>query len=288
MTVIFYRFFALVLANLTVHQEVIYRFGEEHGLQYTAFPARSMQRITILDVPIDCVAMPSAIERIRALLADGKKCLVTTPNPEMLVEATRNPSFRTVLQSATLALPDGYGLLLVSRMMGKRIPHRVTGTDTMIALCGLSPSPKIFLLGAAEGVAAAAARVLCVRHPHLQIVGTFSGSPEPANDTAITHRINASGATLLFVAFGAPTQELWIARNLPRLTSVRVAMGVGGAFDFVAGKRRRAPVFVQSLHLEWLWRLLQEPSRVLRIWRAVIVFPMLVLTEDRRSLYRRR
>lgn len=238
-----------------------------------------MERITILGVHVDPVTMPEALDRIRALLEDGERHLVVTPNPEMVVEAERNASFRAVLRSASLALPDGAGLLFAARLAGHRLPARITGTDTMSAICASVDCPSLFFLGAAEGIADVVARTMKAQYPDLSVAGTFSGSPGPAWDDVTVECINASGAALLFVAFGAPRQEMWIQRNLSRLTTVRVAMGVGGAFDFFAGKRRRAPRVLQSLHLEWLWRLLQEPSRILRIYTAVVVFPLMVVRD---------
>lgn len=158
-------------------------------------------------------------------------------------------------------------------------PIRITGTDTLLHLCStdsrICPPERIFLLGAAPGVAERAAEKL-KENNHLLEVGTFSGSPKPEDEEEIIEKINAFSPTLLFVAFGAPAQELWIARNLPKLNTVKVAMGVGGAFDFISGKRKRAPKWMQKMGCEWLWRLVLEPRRFKRIWNAVIVFPWMV------------
>lgn len=214
---------------------------------------------------------------------------VATPNPEMLVEAQQNPGFRAVLQNTSLNVPDGVGLVWAmrhaQRYCATALPTRVTGTDTLLTLCSstsrISPPEKIFLLGAAEGVAERAAEVLIQRNPGLKIVGTFAGSPKEEEEFSIIARINASQPTLLFVAYGAPQQDFWIARNLSKMPSVKVAMGVGGAFDFIAGKQKRAPQVFQGIGLEWLWRLTREPRRIKRIWNAVAVFPWMVLTEAR-------
>jgi len=170
--------------------------------------------------------------------------------------------------------------------------ERITGTDLLLSIASansrLCPPERIFLLGAGPGVAEKAAEELKRRNPAIQEIGTYGGSPKEEEEATIIARINAFsftprssggsgvGSTLLFVAYGAPQQDLWIAKNLAKMPSVKIAMGVGGAFDFIAGKKRRAPPWMQHLGIEWLWRLILEPRRMRRIWRAVIVFPWLV------------
>ena len=113
------------------------------------------------------------------------------------------------------------------------------------------------------------------------IVGTHSGSHKETEDIKTRDIINKSHPELLFVAFGAPKQEFWLRRNLPHLPSVKVAIGIGGAFDFIAGKRKRAPRTMQKLGLEWLYRLIQQPSRIIRIYNATIKFPIKILTDSK-------
>ncbi len=200
-----------------------------------------------------------------------------TPNPEMLVKAHRDPYFRGVLGKTSLNVPDGIGLLWAAKFLGQRLPARVTGVDLMTRICGLASVGSVFFLGAAPGVAERTATALKARFPALQIAGTYAGTPSLAEEGQIIDRINASGARVLFVAFGSPVQDLWIDWVLQRLTTVRVAMGVGGAFDFLAGVQVRAPEWMRRSGFEWLWRLTKEPRRFKRIWRAVIVFPWFVL-----------
>lgn len=201
-----------------------------------------------------------------------------TPNNEMLVETARREDFRQLLNSTDLNIPDSTGLLWMARLTGQKLPERVTGVDTVTALCAsLTEETPVFLLGAKPGIAEAAAAALLIKNPHLKIVGCFAGSPRTEDAPAVLGIIRAAAPHLLLVAFGAPAQDLWIAKHLKELPSVRVAMGIGGTFDFLAGKVKRAPAFMRSLGLEWLWRLIREPKRIGRIWRAVVVFPLLVL-----------
>lgn len=235
-------------------------------------------RITLLGVPIDAVSPRQALDRLLSLLVSGGQYHVMTPNNEMLVQAASLPAFHLLLRRITLNLPDSTGLVLGARLTGQVLPHRVTGVDTMRALCTeLSSAHPIFLLGAKPGIAEKTAEVLRAGNPSLVVAGTYSGSPKPEDAAEIIARINQSGAHILFVAFGAPGQDLWIDRYRTELTQVRLAMGVGGSFDFFAGAQKRAPGWLRKLGLEWVWRLVREPTRYKRIWQAVAVFPYLVL-----------
>lgn len=239
-------------------------------------------RIHLLGVPIDALSRKEAVQALHACCGGGRHH-VMTPNSEMLVEATRNPRFHALLRSTQLNLPDSQGLLWMARVTGQRLPERVSGVDAVQELCAkLDEQHPVFLLGAAPGVSDRAAEELQRRNPRLRIAGTYVGSPRPQDSAEILRRIQAVGPHILFVAFGAPAQDLWIAKHLPLLPSVRLAMGVGGTFDFLAGVQKRAPRWMQKLGLEWLWRVLREPRRIGRIWRAVIVFPWLVLTRQNR------
>jgi N-acetylglucosaminyldiphosphoundecaprenol N-acetyl-beta-D-mannosaminyltransferase len=136
----------------------------------------------------------------------------------------------------------------------------------------------VYLLGAGPGVADQVAERLAAQSPSLQVVGTYSGSPDPAEEDALIARINAAAPDILFVAYGSPAQEKWLARNLPRLR-VKVAMGVGGAFDFVAGITPRAPLWMRRAGLEWLHRLIKQPWR----WRRMLRLPRFVWAVLRRG-----
>ena len=229
-----------------------------------------MQHIDILGVKISKVTYESAIKMVEGFLVDGKKHYIVTPNPEFINLAQTDQEFCQILNQADLAIPDGVGLC---------VGTRVTGTDLMIKLCELAAEKgySVFLLGGRNGVAKEAAKRLKERFANLNIVGTYEGDPEEV----LAPRPNVPLADpsvaidFLFVAYGAPKQEKWIAKNLPKIP-VRVAMGVGGAFDFIAGKKRRAPLALRRLGLEWLWRLIQEPRRLPRILKATIRFPLLV------------
>jgi N-acetylglucosaminyldiphosphoundecaprenol N-acetyl-beta-D-mannosaminyltransferase len=233
-------------------------------------------RISILGCPIDSVTHLEALDMVKGFLRQGGQHHVMTPNPEMLVEAQRNPAFLQILLRSALNIPDGTGVLWAAARQHTPLRERVTGVDFLRDLCLSSDLPPVFFLGAAPGIAKRAADILRVSNPSLAIAGTYAGSPAPYEEQAIIERINASGAAILFVAYGAPAQDIWIDRNLVHMPKIRVAMGVGGSFDFIAGTKRRAPVRMRSLGLEWVWRLLLEPQRIGRIFTAVVVFPWMV------------
>jgi N-acetylglucosaminyldiphosphoundecaprenol N-acetyl-beta-D-mannosaminyltransferase len=227
-------------------------------------------RIDILGIKIDDVTSEEALARIEQFVEDGRPHLVTTVNPEFIVAAQTDAAFAQILNQADLNLADGQGLLWAARLLGMSLRERVTGVDTLVGLAELSARRgyTIYLLGAAEGVAEATAQVLRGRFPGLRVAGTYPGSPAPEEDESTVERIRRADPQLLFVAYGAPRQEQWIVRNMPRL-QVPVAMGVGGALDFISGKTSRAPMWVQRLGLEWLHRLAQEPWR----WRRMTALP---------------
>ncbi|MEY4723270.1 MAG: hypothetical protein RLZZ324_783 [Candidatus Parcubacteria bacterium] len=252
-------------------------------------------RIHILGIPIDAITRAQAAERMNAMLAEPRPHVITTPNPEMLVDASRDVAFAEALQGADLAIPDGAGLAVVASLRGQKIPQRISGTDFIHDVCAAAVKRglSVFLLGgggggAGEDVAARAARELESRHPGLHIAGAMSGgklqweTPEtPRLSEAAMARVALTKPDILLVAFGHRRQELWIRANLGKLPSVRLAMGIGGAFDFIAGDVRRAPAPMRALGLEWLWRLILQPWRVGRIWKAVVTFPLLAFTEKR-------
>ncbi len=242
------------------------------------------QRIFLLGVPIDVLTPDVAVVRIIKLLENGGRFHVMTPNSEMLVEAARNEAFHKVLNSSALNLPDSIGLLHMAHLTHQRLPHRVTGVDMVTRLCEfIGEEQSVFLLGGAPDIAERAAHKLQKKNSNLRIVGTYAGNPIPEETPDIINRINQSGARLLLVAYGAPAQDLWISENFSKFTSVRIAMGVGGTFDFISGRIRRAPKLFRLIGLEWMWRVLREPRRIKRILNATVVFPLLIFRYGKRS-----
>ena len=238
------------------------------------------------------------------------KSFVVTANPEIIMLARANPDYEKALKSADLALADGIGVVWAGKMFGKSFKERVHGSDLLEKLSKeVSEKPiTVGFLGGRENVAEMTADRLVKKYPRLKvsfaisewpkIAGPVSLHPHPTSSLALltagarrgspalTTRSENSQSSMvngqlscdiLFVAFGSPKQELWIAQNLPRI-DVRVAIGVGGAFDFISGRVRRAPLWVRNFGLEWLFRLLIQPWRIKRQF-ALPKFVILVLRE---------
>lgn len=246
------------------------------------------RRVTILGACVDDITWDETLAYIARFVASGQPHQVMTPNPEFVMRARRDYAFRSLLDRVALAPADGVGLKWAARLLGVHIREVVPGSDLVerLAAVGMHVGQRWFLLGAAEGVAAKAAENLRERYPGLQIVGTWSGVPDPGEDDTICRRIEAvKPVDLLLVAYGAPAQDEWIARNQPRLC-IPVAIGVGGTFNFLAGHSRRPPRLVKRLNLIWLFRLVTEPWR----WRrqlGLVHFAILVLWEARQRQRRR-
>lgn len=248
----------------------------------------------VLGVKIDTVDKDSAIKKVRQFLIDGTQHMVFTPNPEMLVDASKNQYFQDVLNAGDMNICDGKGIALVSLGTLKRIP----GVDFMEEICKVAAEEgnTAYLLGSGdEEVVRTCIKRLNIQNSTLKIVGSHPGLPlnvqkmkegkkylvydENQND-AIIDDIIQTAPDILFVAFGHEKQEMWIYEQLQHLPSVKIAMGVGGSFDYIAGKVKRAPKIVRKLGFEWLWRLVMQPWRVKRIWKATVVFVLIFVKKQ--------
>jgi N-acetylglucosaminyldiphosphoundecaprenol N-acetyl-beta-D-mannosaminyltransferase len=229
--------------------------------------------ISILGVPVHDVTTEETLALIEQFVRDGTPHQICTVNPEFIMMAQSDAEFKRILQQATLNLPDGIGVVWAAKRLGCPLRERVAGSDLvdLIADRAQMTGWRIFLLGAAEGVAERAALILRERYPQTHIVGAFAGSPQPEDEADIAARIRSSGADVLLVAYGAPKQDKWIARNIER-TGVAVAMGIGGSLDFIVGTQKRAPQWMQRAGIEWLYRLVREPWR----WRRQLALPKFV------------
>jgi N-acetylglucosaminyldiphosphoundecaprenol N-acetyl-beta-D-mannosaminyltransferase len=235
----------------------------------------------ILGVRVDDVTYAEALARCGGLIAAGAPAYVVTPNPEFVARAQSDGEFRRILNRADLAIPDGGGLLLAARLFGTPLREQVRGTDLCYGLIDRAPAAgwRVFLLGAAPGVAAGAAAALTRRAPGLRVAGTFAGDSSPAGDEETVAAVQRAGrCDLLLVAYGAGRQERWIDRNLRRVEA-GVAIGVGGVLDFMSGRVRRAPAIVRRAGLDWLFRLAIQPSRARRQFTTIPPFLALTFRE---------
>lgn len=223
---------------------------------------------------MDRCTLPQALARCEATVTQqGAPLQVVTLNPEMVMQARRQPELAKAIRGAGLILPDGAGVVWACRRLGEPMPGWIAGADFLQELAEMAAKRgwSIFLLGGRPGVAEAAARALELAHPGLLVGGTWSGSPAAEEAVAICQRIRSSGARVLAVAFGVPQQDLWISRHLGQ-TGAKVGIGVGGSLDYLAGRVPRAPVALRKVGLEWSFRLARQPWRLPRMLRGAPFF----------------
>jgi N-acetylglucosaminyldiphosphoundecaprenol N-acetyl-beta-D-mannosaminyltransferase len=240
--------------------------------------------IEILGVRVDDATYDDLMQWVDAFVASGRPHHVITVNVEMLVAAHDDPEFARVLDRGDLNVADSTGVMLAARLLGRPLRERVTGSDGIHRLAAHSAQRgyRLYLLGAAPGVAERVAEILKAVYTGLEVAGVYAGSPRADEEEDIIQRVRAANPDLLLVAYGVPAEERWIARNRLRL-GVPVMVGVGGAFDFAAGVTRRAPAWMRRSGLEWLYRLVREPWR----WRRQLALPrflMLVLKQKARAV----
>ena len=228
----------------------------------------------ILGIKVDSLKTEEALKKIEGFLSSGRQHYIVTPNPEFLVRAQKDEQFKKILNQADLAVPDGIGLFFASLFLGQPLKERITGTDLMEKICQKAAQNKwpVFLFGAGPGIAQKAAQVLKKKYSGLEIEELLFSEEDGQSG-----KIDQSQPAVLFVALGAAKQEKWISDYLKEMPSIKLAMGVGGAFDFISGQTKRAPRLLRSIGLEWLWRMILEPWRASRIYQAVIKFSWLVL-----------
>jgi len=269
------------------------------------------KKVNILGVPIDSFTREQSLKFIEEKVASEKIVFIATINAEFLFRALSDPAVLGMLKKSSLNFADGVGILwsakflsltlpekkfwrcfigfikLISslvaiilwpRYLKKPIPEKISGSDFIWDLSRLAAKNNlsIFLLGGEPTVPEQVALKLQTDIYNLRVAGTYEGTPRIEDEGRITSIIKKNGADVLFVAYGVPAEEFWLERNL-RKTGAMIGIGVGGTFNFLAGRRRRAPKFLQTIGLEWLWRLIIEPRRFRRqlalpklVWRVFI------------------
>lgn len=224
------------------------------------------EKVEIVGIKIDNVDMNEAAGVMSEYLDSDSYSKVFTPNSEILLEAIKDRELEGVLNSGQLVVPDGIGVVIASRFYGTPVKERVAGLDLMMRLMEIADfqGRSVYLLGGKEGVAEDAAINLTERYNRLKIAGTRNGYFGEDEEEKIINKINSSNADILLAALGAPKQEKFIYKYRDRL-KVRIAMGVGGSLDVLAGRVKRAPEFYQKVGLEWFYRLVKEPRRIVRV-----------------------
>lgn len=222
--------------------------------------------VALLGLPICNVSKAQTVASIDGRIRSGGRYQIATANLDFVRNARRDPELHRVICECAMVLPDGYPLVLVSRLLGRPLQARLTGADLTPELAKLSAEKGygIFLLGSSDKNASKTAEILEAQYPGARFVGHYSPATVPLeqmDDDEILRRIHAAKPDILLVAFGNPKQELWVYRNRHRL-DVPISIGVGGTLDLIAGQKRRAPLWLQSIGGEWIWRMWLEPGRL--------------------------
>ena len=240
-------------------------------------------KTSILGVSFDNISPADACAAAISFLQAETPRIIFTPNPEMVMHARKDAEFRRVLNSADLVIPDGIGIVYASRLTSSRISRRVPGIELVADIFAhiKDTGNSVYLLGAAPGVADAAAVRLAEQFPGLNIVGTRHGYFADADDDAIITAINAANPDILLVGLGFPRQEKWIYHHKNHLDT-KLLIGVGGSLDGLSGRIRRAPEIFQKLGLEWFYRLIRQPKRIWR-QRVLAKFVLIVLYKKLRG-----
>lgn len=238
---------------MAVNEAIIERF--EHAMKY----------VTIMGIPFLNMNQQDFTDLLVRRIEQKEKTFVITANPEVVMHAQENSTVMNIIQQATYVCADGIGVVKAAKLLGNPLSGRVTGYDTMIRLLEIGNEKrfKIFLLGAQPETLQKTVENIHRTYPHIDIVGSQDGFFD-WNQNDIANKIAAVQPDLVFVALGVPRQEKWIAEHLSQFTH-GVFIGVGGSFDVIAGTVKRAPIIWQKLNLEWLYRLLRQPSRFKRM-----------------------
>lgn len=223
-------------------------------------------KVDILGVKVDSVTMPQAVAQVEEYMDERKNVLIATANAEMIMRATHDAELKTILNAASLVVPDGAGTVWAAHHLGYEMPERVAGYDLAQELMRIAPSKKqrVFFFGSAPGVAEKAKAKAEELYPGIEIVGTRDGYFKSEDEPAIIEEIKAAKPDLLLAALGVPKQEKWLYAHLQEL-DVPVSIGVGGTLDVMAGVMKRAPYWMQKAKLEWLFRGMLQPKRAGRL-----------------------
>ena len=220
----------------------------------------------ILGVPFANITPEEAVERLNSYLNGRGKHMVFTPNPEMVMEAGKNPEFKAILNKSSMNVPDGIGIVYASKLTKNKIKYRVAGYDMLLSLFDkIKDSEKtVYFFGGSPGIAEKAKEAIEKRFKGIKIVGVADGYFDDQKEKKIIEDINKKSPDLLLVGIGFPKQEMWIAKNINSL-NIKAAVGVGGSFDGWSGNVKRAPDFFVNHGLEWFYRLIKQPSRIGRM-----------------------
>lgn len=236
----------------------------------------------ILGVPFSNISPDEAVEKVISCLNNRGKAMIFTPNPEMVMEARKNKEFMEILNSSTMNTPDGIGIVYASKLSSSPIKERVAGYDMLLSVFDKikDRDKTVYFFGSAPGIADRAKAAIEEKFQGIKIVGTANGYFDEKREKEIIEEINTLKPDLLLVGIGFPKQEKWIYDHIKGL-DVKVAVGVGGCFDGWCGNVPRAPKFFIDHNIEWLYRLMKQPSRIGRMMQL----PLFMLVVIRNKIF---
>jgi len=231
-----------------------------------------LEKVDILGIPVDKITEKEALEKIISFISERKFHLIVTINSENATKALENKKFLDIIKRADLVIPDGIGIIFASKILGNKLPERIPGIDLSYKLLEISniKGYKIVLIGGKEKVAENAKENLKKIFPNLNIVMTYNGYFNKDEEKKIIDEIQKLNPDILLVGMGSEKQEIWIWDNRENFKNISVCIGVGGTLDIWAGKKKRAPKFIQKIGMEWLYRMIIEPKRIFRILKIFI------------------
>lgn len=234
-------------------------------------------KVNVLDIGIHNLTMAEAVKTAETFIAEKTPHFIATANAEMVMMAQTDPELALILNRANLVVPDGAGVVWAARHYGYEMPERVAGYDLVQRLLceAAAKGYRIYMFGSAPGIVEKAKQAAEQKYKGVQIVGTRNGYFSIQDEPQIIEDIIASKPDILLAALGVPKQEKWLYKNLGVL-NIPLSIGVGGSFDVMAGNVKRAPLWMQEANLEWLYRLLSQPKRIIRMtalprfmWRVI-------------------
>lgn len=235
-----------------------------------------MDTVTILGTTINNISQSQVLAQIEQYIQSKQPHYIVTANAEIIHRASRDQQMQRIINNADIVTPDGSGVIWAAKYLGHPLTERVTGIDLVHAICHHAQKKqwRIFILGAAPGIAQQATLNIIADNPACQIVGCHHGYiQEPTQEQEAIDQIIHAKPHILLVAMGAPAQEIWITKHLHTL-NIPVSIGIGGSLDVISGNLKRAPKWMQKLSLEWLYRILIQPSR----WKRALALPKFVIT----------
>ena len=242
------------------------------------------EKIDVLGVAFDNLTMDEAAERAWTLMAERRAAYVATPNPEIVMACRADPGAKEAVDGAALTVADGIGVIYGAKLLKTPLKEKIPGIDLtskLLERMAEEGDKTLFLLGAKPGTAETAAENLAGQYPGLRIVGTNDGYFTENETAAVAEKIRAASPDLLLVCLGAPKQEKWMYANAENLKgSVGLMIGAGGSIDVFAGTAKLAPPAWRRAGFEWLYRLLREPKRIVRMM-ALPKFMLLVLMKKK-------